>query len=1272
MLLVFDAHAATRPAAADGWLVDRWTMDDGLPLEHAMDVVRTPDGTLWIATLDGLVRFDGVRFDVLGLEDLPELPSNRHAHMAVHPDDGALWILSDHGLGISRWQGDRIDVWSREGPFGAACHTLSQDAGGLWLGTDRGMFELTSRPERRFAAELQGQVIGTVLGPDGVRWIATPRDGLLRVGTDGRVERLEPGAGAPHPIRRLLVAPDGGPLVLGDGVAEGVGWVWREDGFVPSEAMALPTTSALAVGEAPLALAGRDCGWRISSRGVLFDGQLVEPMEGTVTAGFCDADGALWLTTTSAGVLRIRPSTVRVVRTWDGEDAVAAVRTDPAGRLWLRGARSWWTPGPEGPEPLQSGLPTSQGYLLELDGAPVLAEERWPGRFSHPLSSHRDPAGRLWIGDRDGLLVVEDGELVERHDDDGGPIEEVREIEDHPAGGLLLASAGRGLLWLDPAGAISRLDEDSGVRSDNIRHLRTQGERLWVSTEDAGLCVVPLAGLGSSPWRCVGERNGLPARGAHVSVPDGLGRVWVSTNHGLGVARGEVLEAFARGERADVPFLVLGTADGMASAEANGGNDQAWARDRDGVLWFATQRGAAGIDPARFELPDAPVVSLLSIEVGGEQSSPDPLRLAPDHPPLRVRWAVPESIWADRIRFRTRLDGEAWTVHEGAREATFTRLPPGPFRIEVQAGLADAWGPGAVVAGERTPRATERASFPWILFFAGLALAAALARLRARERKAREERLEAEVVTRTAELAQSTRALAEQKDQLEAQAARLEQLDELRTRMIVNLHHELRTPLSLVVGPLEQLLEEPGADPRRCGELAQRNARELEKLVDQMFDIARLEAGELPVRARRIDLCALVRRTLDRLEHLARTRGVELRGPACGPTPVWCDPDLVDKALGNLVGNALKFTPSGGTVEVTLSGEADRVRVGVLDDGPGIDAADRERVFERLFQVDRGDARKQGGAGLGLAIAREVVELHGGRIGVDARQQGGSAFWFTLPAEELPLDIEEVALEPRQDGLAAPEPEAEPPNGEGPRVLVVEDHADMRAFIAAQLAPFCRVTTAEGGEQALELARAERPDLVVTDVMMPGMTGLELAGALRGEAPLASVPILVVSAKAAAQDRVAGLEVADDYLVKPFRVAELRARVRRLLDRAPAGGDEEGPPDADRALRSRLEQLADERLCDPDFGVAELAKAAAMSERTLRREVHRLASVPPGTWLRERRLEAARRLMEARARRTVGEVAAAVGLSRSYFSRAWTAWAGSPPGESLEGERGDG
>ena len=183
------ASAATRRALAEGWLVDQWTTADGLPVDHATDVAFQDDGYVWITTFDGLVRFDGVTFHALTPDELPGLRTRRHQQLDVHPEDGALWILSDDGRAVSRLAEGKLRVWDRYEGFPAPGR-IQRDAGGLWLLTLDGIYALTDEPERRWSDVVTGEVVGTALDPDGTRWVATARDGIVRLRPDGAVDRL--------------------------------------------------------------------------------------------------------------------------------------------------------------------------------------------------------------------------------------------------------------------------------------------------------------------------------------------------------------------------------------------------------------------------------------------------------------------------------------------------------------------------------------------------------------------------------------------------------------------------------------------------------------------------------------------------------------------------------------------------------------------------------------------------------------------------------------------------------------------------------------------------------------------------------------------------------------------------------------------------------------------------------------------------------------------------------------------------------------------------
>ena len=373
----------------------------------------------------------------------------------------------------------------------------------------------------------------------------------------------------------------------------------------------------------------------------------------------------------------------------------------------------------------------------------------------------------------------------------------------------------------------------------------------------------------------------------------------------------------------------------------------------------------------------------------------------------------------------------------------------------------------------------------------------------------------------------------------------------------------------------------------------------------------------------------------------------------------------MDKVLTNLLANALRVTPAGGTVTLRARARDDDALIEVEDDGPGVPADQRASIFDRFFQA--GSVRTHGGGGLGLTLAQELVELHGGQIGLRDRE-GGACFWLTLPLGSAHLAPDEIDL----TSTAPPPPPAAPTTApeEGQpqrRVLLVEDHPQLRSFLAESLSAHFAVRAAGDGEAALAaLADGAAPELVISDIMMPGMGGHALARRLREAQP--DLPILFISARQEVQDRVEGLELADDYLPKPFQIPELIARARALLRRRrhPAAEEElAAPASPAERLDAALREVALPRLGEGGFNAGALAKAMAMSPRTLQGKMQEHELPSPGEWLRDLRLSEGQALLKSGRFSTVGEVAAEVGMSRPYFSRLYSARLGRPPGEDL-------
>lgn len=427
--------------------------------------------------------------------------------------------------------------------------------------------------------------------------------------------------------------------------------------------------------------------------------------------------------------------------------------------------------------------------------------------------------------------------------------------------------------------------------------------------------------------------------------------------------------------------------------------------------------------------------------------------------------------------------------------------------------------------------------------------------------------------------------LEQTKATLEHAHAELKQLDEFKSKFFANITHELKTPLAMILSPLELLIQ---GDLGPVNEIQKstfgsmlRSGMKLLKLINDLLDLSKLEESRLQLRIGLHDMVEYVRGLVDQVQPLAQRKGITLQFHTdATAVPTWCDLERMERVFVNLLSNATKFTAPGGNIAVVLRNDADSVSIEVRDDGPGFPADMAERVFERFFQVDMGGTRKFGGTGIGLALARELVELHGGHIIAASEPGQGASFTVTLPTDREHFRPEVVAkTEPqaRQGqgadveimGLAVEVSTSrdyrfqdiaelterrvvERDVDEDERaftVLIVEDTPDIIRVIHLTLRRHFKVMAAPDGLKGLEMALREQPNLIITDLMMPGIDGLELTRRLRADARTKHIPIVMLTARAGTEDRVAGLETGvNAYLGKPFSARELLATVRGLLN----------------------------------------------------------------------------------------------------------------------------
>ena len=576
-----------------------------------------------------------------------------------------------------------------------------------------------------------------------------------------------------------------------------------------------------------------------------------------------------------------------------------------------------------------------------------------------------------------------------------------------------------------------------------------------------------------------------------------------------------------------------------------------------------------------------------------------------------------------------------------------------------------------------------------------LALAAVATRLAYRRGEAagsQAERLQAEAQRREAE---RLREVSEEALRVtRTQAAQLKDLGEAKSRFFANISHEFRTPLTLTLGPLEDVADGlHGALPPQARveiEQAIRNARRLLNLVNQMLELSRLEAGERKLSAREGNLADGVLPIAGTFESLARRRQIRyLVRPPDGSLRLWFDPELIEIVMLNLLGNAFKFTPDGGSIQVVIDSDSGAAgttaRISVRDSGPGIPREEQERVFDR-FHRGKAALDESAGTGIGLSLVREIVQLHGGTITIESEPGFGAEFRVRLPLGSGHLSREQMVTPPIADappsrgrlrsegppvdeapdttGEEAVDEEDAADIGEADRtvILVVDDNAEIRAFLRKHLKEDYRVVEAADGEEGLEMARREVPDLVLSDVMMPRMDGYAFCRALKADPETSFVPLILLTARGSEESRIHGLELgADDFLTKPFNRRELLVRVRNLIDSRkrlrgalPAAGwaSPLSPdvPSADQELLARIRSVIESRMEDEDFSVHTLAREVGLDRSQLFRRLRALSNVAPSELIRLIRLERGAQLLQ-RGAGSVSEIAYSVGFkSVSHFS----------------------
>lgn len=528
------------------------------------------------------------------------------------------------------------------------------------------------------------------------------------------------------------------------------------------------------------------------------------------------------------------------------------------------------------------------------------------------------------------------------------------------------------------------------------------------------------------------------------------------------------------------------------------------------------------------------------------------------------------------------------------------------------------------------------------------------------------------------------------------EAHKMHEIDELKTRFFTNISHEFRTPLTLILGPAKLLLERFKDDKAKDElDLIHRSARKLNRLVDELLDISRIDAGEMKLKACPYNFVSLAKEIVLSFHSLAERKNIIFK-LNCDEKEIiaYLDRDKIDKILSNILSNAFKFTPEGGRVEVEILRKENDVQVIIFDTGTGIPKDKIDKIFDRFYQVEGNHTREQEGTGIGLALTKELIQLHKGKIEVESTEGKGSKFRLSFPLGRVHLKPEEICEE---DNLIDKDKEKVRTNTEPedfieiknenkidiesaeksslPTLLIVEDNADVRKYFMMILENQYSIIEAKDGEEGLNKSFEQIPDLIISDIMMPKLDGFQLCNKIKTDSRTSHIPIIMLTAKATMKDKINGLEIgADDYIMKPFEASELKARIKNLLQQRKRLHEhfqkhglfeieEQNITSLDQKFIQNSIEVINNNLSNTNLGVELLASNLAISKWVLNKKLSALTGDTPAELIKRIRLSKAAKLIE-HSTGNISEIALEVGFTNpAYFAECFKKQFGLSPSQ---------
>ncbi|MDL5513947.1 two-component regulator propeller domain-containing protein [Arenibacter sp. M-2] len=1210
-----------------------FSIAEGLSQSSVLEILQDNKGFLWFGTRDGLNKYDGHSFKTFRHNSMdPYSISNSYIKTLLQDEQGTLWVGTNYGLNRYLTEDDRFDriYFANDNTNGAnneIWDIVSDDKENLWVGTNKGLlkYKIISGESILFQADindpngiLHNEIRSLLITGDGILWICNTKNiDVYNPETKRFKHYYYPKVGETEIVRKyapVLCEDQNRNIWLGDSnglslfnkeherfetfsiVSTGINQITEEIRSLEQDYLGnlwVGTYNGLYVVNTDLS---------VITHYVHDENVLSSLSQNSIYKILEDTKGDLWIGTYAGGVNYYDRSYDLFKGISSGANntklnykVISSIIEDDAQNLWIAtegggvnflnrktGSFTYYTNNKNNPNSLstdnvKSMIRTNDGnfWIGTHDGGlNYLNPNKKPFKFvkfknipgdSTSLSNNRvislfeDYQGNIWIGTSGGGLNVWDKEkksfqkLADSKGVLGTIIYTIVETSDN---NVLLVGGSKGLAKVN---LLNRTIERVTYKKDEqdiynmnavLSVYEDPKQNLWIGTEGDGLYYYVSRTKSSVKY---GLTNGLPNEVVYGILPDDLNYLWLSTNNGL-----------SRLDLTSFQFKNFDISDGLLGNEFNYGS---YTKLANKDLVFGGTNGFNYFNPDDLvENTFVPPVNITAMQVNNKpfvvgDFMPKSIKLNYNQNDFNFNFVALSFSQPNKNQYAYKLEGfdEEWIYIGNKRSATYTNLDSGDYVFRVKASNSDGlWnekGASVKIKVLSAPWATWWAYLVYFLFIAGVVvIIRRFALIRIQEKNAlKQERLEKE---------------------------RIEEINQMKLRLFTNISHDFRTPLTLIIGPLERLLTKKSGDSfvQRQHEVMHRNASVLLQLINQLLDFRKSESGKIQLQATKDNIVPFIENIKLSFEELARIREIDYSfQPISGSIELFFDKINLNKIIFNLLSNAFKFTPDKGRISITLTivtkrkskgTPAEFLRLVVEDSGKGISKRNQKFIFDRFFQLGQ-DENNRSGTGIGLAITKSLVELHHGTIKAKSKVGQGTAFVVLLPMGKDHLSEDQI-ISGTEGELAVcshyfikpniliddkikddVEKEVELMTSDTPKpsILLVEDNKEVRSFIKTIFERNYNILEAENGANAIEIASKQKVDLIISDVMMPTMDGIELCSRIKSNIVTSHIPVLLLTAKTSEEAQKSGFTTgADAYITKPFVASLLELRVNNMLN----------------------------------------------------------------------------------------------------------------------------